>query len=273
MAVDLHIHTTASDGTFTPSEAVQYAAKLGLKIISITDHDTVGGIPEALEEAKNVGIEVIPGIEMGSDVGGQDIHILGYFIDYKSRWLHNYLETLKLLRLGRAEEMLKKLAEVNIKINLNDALRFASGGILTRAHIAKAMAKKGYVNSIKEAFDKYLGRDKPCYVVKYNYSAADVIQAIKNVGGIPVLAHPGVSKIDKMIPQLVTAGLQGIEAISGDHTATQISQYQKIAKQYNLVVTGGSDDHGPHAPGRFLMGTVSVPNKIAQDLKNAKISL
>lgn len=273
MAVDLHIHTTASDGTFSPSEAVQYAAKLNLKVISITDHDTVGGIPEAIEEAKEVGIEVIPGIEMGSDVGGRDIHILGYFIDYKSRWLHNYLETLKLLRLGRAEEMLKKLAEKNIKINLNDTLRFATGGILTRAHVAKAMVEKGYVGSVREAFDKYLGRDRPCYVVKYNYSAADVIQAIKNVGGIPVLAHPGVSKIDETIPQLVAAGLRGIEVISGDHTATQIGRYKKIAKQYRLLITGGSDDHGPQAPGRFLLGTVSVPDRIAQDLKNAKINL
>lgn len=273
MAVDLHIHTTASDGTFSPSEAVQHAAKLHLKVISITDHDTVSGIPEAFEEAKNVGIEVIPGIEMGSDVGGRDIHILGYFIDYKSRWLHNYLETLKLLRLGRAEEMLKKLAQVNIKINLNDALRLATGGILTRAHIAKAMVEKGYVGNIKEAFNKYLGRDCPCYVVKYNYSVADVVQAIKNVGGIPVLAHPGVSQIDETIPQLVDAGLRGIEALAGDHTAAQVSHYKQLAKKYNLLITGGSDDHGPQTPGRFLLGRVSIPDKIAQDLKNAKMNL
>lgn len=271
MAVDLHVHTTASDGTFSPEQAVRHAAHLGLKAIAITDHDTVTGIPDALEESKSVAVEVVPGIEMGSDVGGQDIHILGYFIDYQSRWLANYLEQLKLLRLSRAEEMLKKLAERNMPLELNDTLKFASGGILTRAHIARALVQKNYVKNVKEAFSLYLGRDGPCYVVKYNFSATDVLQSLRSVGGIAVLAHPGVSHADPLIPELVEAGLVGLEAICSDHSLAQVKHYRQLARQYGLIVTGGSDDHGPDTPGRFLMGKTHIPDKLLSDLKSAKM--
>jgi predicted metal-dependent phosphoesterase TrpH len=269
MAIDLHLHTTASDGTFTPTQLVQQAAKLGLKIISVTDHDTVGGVQEAIDAGKTVGVEVIPGIELGSDIGGQDIHILGYFIDYKSVWLLNFLESLKLVRLGRAEQILKKLTEYKINLDLNEVLKLARGGIVTRAHIGQAMVDQRHVASIREAFDKYLGRDKPCYVVKYNYSSADVINAIKTVGGIPVLAHPGISKIDELIPSLVKEGLMGLEAIASDHSPSLIEHYQWIAKRFNLITTGGSDDHGPRTPGRFLIGKVQVSDEIAQNLEQA----
>lgn len=269
MAIDLHLHTTASDGTFTPTQLVQHAAKVGLKIISVTDHDTVGGVQEAIDAGKRVGIEVIPGIELGSDVSGQDIHVLGYFIDHKSEWLLNFLESLKLIRLGRAEEILKKLAQYKIDIDLNEVLKLATGGIVTRAHIGQVVAKQGYVTSVWEAFNKYLGRDKPCYVVKYNYSAADVINAIKTARGIPVLAHPAISKIDELIPSLVKEGLMGLEAIASDHSPSLIEHYKWIAKRFNLIVTGGSDDHGPRTPGRFLIGKVHVPDEIAQNLKEA----
>lgn len=266
---DLHLHTTSSDGTFTPSELVLYADGLGLKTISVTDHDTVGGLDEALRTAQGLGITIIPGIEMGSDVGGHDIHILGYFIDYKYAWLNSYLKELKEFRLTRAEEMIRRLNARGIDVSLDDAMRLAPGDVLTRAHIGKAMVEKGHVGNIAEAFDYYLGRDQSCYVSKYNYSSADVIDAIKKVGGIPVLAHPGVSKVDECIPQLIKDGIMGLEAYCLDHTDKQLKMYKRIAEQNGLLVTGGSDDHGPKTPGRFKIGRMRLEDEYVDALRAA----
>jgi predicted metal-dependent phosphoesterase TrpH len=266
--VDLHLHTTSSDGTFSPSELVYYAKEIGLKTIAVTDHDTVSGIDEAFETASQTGIELIPGIEMGTDAGGTDIHILGYFIDYKNAWYVDYLDELKSLRLVRAKEMIKRLNNIGVHITLDEVLDVSKGGVLIRSHIAKVIVSKGYARNIKDVFDTYLGRDKPCYVQKYNYSSHDVISAILRTGGIPVLAHPSISNADDHIPELVENGIQGIEAYCYDNNKASTEKYLRIADEYGLIVTGGSDDHGPHTPGRFLIGHVDVPDTILEPLKS-----
>lgn len=267
--VDLHLHTTSSDGTFNPSELVAYAASFGLETISVTDHDTVDGVPEALKAAAELPIEVIPGIEMGSDVGGRDIHVLGYFIDYTDSAFVAYLDELCSFRLTRADEMVRRLRRRGIRITLKDVLDLAGGGVLTRAHIAKAMVAKGFVSNVRDAFDYYLARDRSCYVQKYNYSAADVIAAIHRVGGVSVLAHPGISAVDEAIDDLIASGVMGIEAYCRDHTPDQVKRYLAIADRHKLIVTGGSDDHGPHTPGRFAIGQVFVPDEVVDNLKQA----
>lgn len=270
--VDLHLHTTASDGTFDPSELVNYASEIGLKTIAVTDHDTVGGIDEAADAASKAGIELIPGIEMGTDTGGTDIHILGYFIDHKDSWYIDYLEELRDLRLVRAGEMIRRLNESGVNVTLDEALRLAKGGVLTRAHIAKVIVSKGISPSVKDVFDRYLGRDKPCYVQKYNYSSRDVISAITRTGGIPVLAHPSISNADSHIPRLIDDGIKGLEVYCYDNDPAATKKYLDIANENGLIATGGSDDHGPHTPGRFLIGHVYVPDEVVTGLKQARDS-
>lgn len=255
---DLHTHSTASDGTFTASEVVEHANDIGLKAISLTDHDTVGGVAEAIRTGERLGLKVIPGIEMGSDSDGKDIHVLGYFIDYRDEKLLSILEELKIQRLSRAEEMCFKLAQAKMNVSVDDALALAPGGVLTRAHIARAVVNKGYADSVNKVFERYLGNGKSCFVPKYNLSVEDVIDTIKAAGGLPVLAHPKLSGVDNRIESLVGTGLCGIEVYCLDHTKADVKRYLRITDHFSLVATGGSDCHGPRTPGRFSMGDCGV---------------
>jgi 3',5'-nucleoside bisphosphate phosphatase len=255
---DLHMHSTSSDGTFTVTEVVEHAKRVGLKAISLTDHDTVGGVSEAIKAGGKLGLKVIPGIEMGSDAGGKDIHVLGYFIDYRDKKLLDALEELKKQRLSRAEEMCARFTDENMPITVDEALSLAPGGVLTRAHIARAIVNKGYAMSVNEVFNVYLGNGKTCFVPKYNLSVEDVIDIIKAAGGLPVLAHPKLSGVDERIESLVNMGLRGIEVFCLDHKKDDIRRYLEITDQFKLLATGGSDCHGPRTPGRFLMGECGV---------------
>jgi 3',5'-nucleoside bisphosphate phosphatase len=266
---DLHVHSNASDGTFTPAEVVEHAARLGLGAVALTDHDTVAGLQAAAAEARTRRIDLVPGIEMGSDVSGRDIHILGYFVDYLSLEFLTYLEDLKEKRLERAEQMCQRLTAAGVPLTLEDALRQTTNGLVTRAHIARAVVAGGYAHDIGEVFDRYLGNGKPCFVPKYNFTAADVIAAIKKAGGVPVLAHPKLSRVDDMIPDLAASGLMGVETYCIDHTPVDIKRYAGIAKQYGLLITGGSDCHGPRTPGRFTMGSRGVDKAALDTLKLA----
>jgi predicted metal-dependent phosphoesterase TrpH len=220
----------------------------------VTDHDTVAGVKEAADAANKLGVRLIPGIEMGSDINGRDIHILGYFVDYESAALIEYLDTLNQNRMVRAREMCANLAGRGIDVTIEDAQAQATGNVMTRAHIARAAVAKGYAHGIGEVFDRYLGNGKPCFVPKFNLTSANVIDAIKAAGGIPVLAHPKLNDADDAIPGLVEQGLAGIEAYCRDHSAADIDRYNRFAAKYGLLVTGGSDCHGPDTPGRFCMG-------------------
>lgn len=270
MAVDLHLHTTASDGSLTAVKLVKLAAELRLKTIAVTDHDSVESVNEATAAGNKLGIEVIPGVEMSSDVGGRDIHVLGYFIDYQDIKLKATLNRLSNSRYDRAQKIVNKLRELGLRVNFHDVLKQAGAGVLGRAHIAKAMVKKGCVPDMQSAFNQYLARNSPAYVEKIAYTVPEIIDIIHQVKGVTVLAHPGISNVDSLIPEFATAGLEGLEIYHSEHSEQQIEYYRKLAKKLNLITTGGSDCHGPGSNRGLLMGTVLVPDQCAADLHRLK---
>lgn len=266
--VDLHIHTVYSDGTYTPYQAVQLAKKLGLVGISITDHDSVAGIEEALEAGKIIGLEVVPGIEISSDVGEDEIHILGYYLDWKREGFLSRLDFFQQDRVERNEKLLKRLKQLGMEIKFEEVAKIAPKGIISRLHIARCMVKKGYVASIDEAFEDWLNPGKPAYIERVRVSPFEVIDLILNVNGIPVLAHPFLSRRDDLIPRMIDAGLMGIEVYHSSHDTATTKHYIEIAHRYGLLITGGSDCHG-EAKGELLMGKVCVPDSILWELKKA----
>jgi len=244
MWVDLHIHTNFSDGTYSPGETVGFAKRANISIISITDHDTVEGIEPALEAAKGSNITVIPGVELSARKEGKSIHILGYFIDCKNKGLIDFLNWMKEARYKRAEKVIEKFRSFDIELDIQEVIKEAGPGVIGRTHIADVLVKRGNVNGIGEAFAKYLGYGKPCYIPKANVSPKEAIDIIKDASGIPILAHPGLLSEDNWIPELVTDGLEGIEVWYSRHSNNQIEKYKSIAQKYNLLMSGGSDSHG-----------------------------
>lgn len=273
MAIDLHLHSTASDGVLTPEEIVDKAIGLTISAIALTDHDSVEGVAAAVKEGKKKGIEVIPAVELSSGLDGQDIHFLGYFIDYKDRKFNELLIRLRNLRTERAAKMVTLLQEQRVDIPFEEVLEVAGNGSVGRAHVAKAMVKKGYIDTIEEAFERFIGRNAPCYVEKYFYTPKDVIATIRKIGGIAVLAHPALSNVDRLIPQFIEYGIQGIEVFHGEHTTEQSEHYLHLAKMYNLIPTGGSDFHGLKNTKRGReMGAVKVPDEFLDQLRKLKSS-
>lgn len=270
MAVDLHLHTNASDGAMSSDELVELAKNLKLSTISVTDHDSIEGIDNAIEAGERCGVEVVPGVEMSSDLEGQDIHILGYFIDHHNPGLTQLLSRLRESRQERALKMVDRLREMGLEIYLKDVTEMAGQGALGRAHVAKVLLKKGYIHDIQEAFDRYIGRNSPGYVGKEAYTVTQIIDIIKKVGGVAILAHPGISNVDNEIPQFVKDGLQGLEAYHSEHTPEQTEYYEKMAKELGIIVTGGSDCHGLGSSHGLIIGSVYVPDKCLEDLKRLK---
>ncbi len=267
MSIDLHLHSKASDGSLLPGQVVELASRLNLKTIALTDHDTVDGIDEAIEASKKFGIEVIPGIEMSSDVDGRDIHVLGYNVDYQDRAFLSTLGELKRNRALRAENIIAKLRDLGLVIRMDDIRSQSDDGTLGRAHIARALLKKGYIKDIQEAFNKYIGRNGPAYVGKSAFSVSDIIGIIQGVGGVPVLAHPGISKIDNLIKGFVSDGLKGLEVFHSEHTSLDVDRYRGIAEDLGLIMTGGSDCHGLGSSRGLIMGSVFVPDHCIDDLR------
>jgi predicted metal-dependent phosphoesterase TrpH len=259
-----------SDGTFSPAELVSRAANFNLKAISITDHDSIDGVEIGIREGEKRNIEVVPGVELSSDLNGIDIHFLGYFIDYKNSDFINHLKKLRKMRCERASKMVDELKKVGVDVDLVDVLSLAGEGCVGRSHIARAMMKRGYIDSIEEAFEKYIGRYALCYVEKYVYTPKDVIELIKNVGGIAVLAHPGISDCDELISEFVRYGMNGLEVLHSRHTLEQIDYYTNLAGNYNLVVTGGSDCHGLSEMRQMQLGSVIVPDSFLDNLRCLK---
>ncbi|MEA1963751.1 MAG: PHP domain-containing protein, partial [Candidatus Aerophobetes bacterium] len=268
--IDLHIHSIYSDGTFTPEEIVCKAKELKLKAISITDHDSVSGIEEELEVGKKLKVEIAPGIEMSTDMGDDEIHILGYYIDWKNKDFLAQLKVFQESRAKRNKKLVERLKELGMPINHNKLKGLASkGGVISRLHIARLMKEKEYVSSIGEAFESWLNPGRPAHVKRMKVSPFEIIQLIINIGGIPVFAHPYLSKRDDLIPDFVRAGLKGIEVYHSAHNTRTEEHYQKIAQKHHLLITGGSDCHG-RAKDKILMGTVNVPVQLLKDLKKAK---
>ncbi|MCL6472489.1 MAG: PHP domain-containing protein [Firmicutes bacterium] len=269
MPVDLHLHTTASDGSLSPGEVVEIAASLNLKTIAISDHDTVGGIDEALAYAIKLGIEVIPAVELSSKYNSRDVHILGYFIDYKDTKLLDYFTYLRQARIERAKVIIDCLRNLGLNITFEDVLKIAEQASIGRPHIARALLAKNYVPDVREAFNKYLKHGAPCFREKFVYPTDKAISLVHEAGGIAVFAHPGLAKIDEYIPELIKMGLNGLEAYHAEHTADQIEHYLRLAKEYGLIVTGGSDDHGPVSTHGLRIGSISVPDAVVDTLKLA----
>jgi len=259
--VDLHIHSTASDGRLNPADIVRQAAEQGLSAIAIADHDSVDGIVPALVAAKAFPeLRVIPAIELSTDVPQGEVHVLGYFIDYADREFQVTLERMRHSRLHRAQGMIAKLKNFGIYIDWERVQEIAGTGSMGRPHIAQAMLEKGYITSFKEAFDKYISRDGPAYVEREKMTPVEVVELLLQVNGLPVLAHPFTAKNPEMlIAGLRAAGLIGIEAYYDGYTADEISRLVSLAGKYGLIVTGGSDYHGLEATNETMIGGVDVP--------------
>jgi predicted metal-dependent phosphoesterase TrpH len=267
--IDLHIHTIFSDGTYTPEEAVFRAKKLGLVAISITDHDSVAGVASALVAGKRLGIEVVPGVEMSTDVGEDEIHILGYLLNWKKEDFLRQLEKFQAARANRNQKLLKKLDDLGMRVDYREVRKLAPRGVISRLHIARLMVEKGYVRSIGDAFEQWLNPGKPAYVQKMKVPPFEIIELLLKAEAIPVLAHPFLSHRDDLIPDLVKAGLKGIEVYHSAHNPQMVAHYKRIAQKHHLLITGGSDCHG-EAKDKVLMGKVRVPETLLIDLKKAK---
>lgn len=257
--VDLHTHTTHSDGVFTPAELLKKANELGLKVLGITDHDTVNGIEESIEIGRGLGVEVVPGVELSATIEDREIHILGYFIDYRNPNLLEYLSTFRKERIRRAERIVKKLNIMNVPLKFQTVLEKAGDGSVGRPHIAHALVEEGLIETYDEAFAKYIGNGRPAYEKKILFSPEEAIALIASAGGLSFLAHPGKSLSDVVLLRLIKSGLDGIEVIHPSHTPEQVSHYRKIATQYFLLESGGSDFHGGDRNDNGALGSYNVP--------------
>lgn len=280
--IDLHTHTNSSDGTFSPEELIDYAAKKGLSAIAVTDHDTIDGIARATEYAKKYpNLEVIPGIEYStnSDICKSDIHILGYYINPEDKVFTDKLHHIVDARKGRNRKMLHKMQKAGMNITMEDVTATSDDGVITRAHFAKALENVGIVNRMSHAFDRYIGDGKPFYIEREKVTQKMAIEMILANGGVPVLAHPvlyrlNLKRLDALLTELVSYGLQGIEGIYTTYKTHETQYIKRMAKDHNLIVTGGSDFHGDHKPGIDLAtgyGDLVIPYSIRDALYQAHI--
>jgi predicted metal-dependent phosphoesterase TrpH len=265
VAVDLHIHTTASDGTLEPAQVVRRAVDAGLETIAITDHDSVEGVAEAVLAALGEPIEVIAGVELSTQTAAcPDAHVLGYFVEASSPLLLAALEDLRAARLQRAKSMIDALSGGGYAVTYDDVAALAGEGSVGRGHIARALVATGDVDSIETAFRTLIGRNGPYYVDKRMPGAIEVVELIHDAGGVAVLAHPGVNG-DAALIELVEAGLDGLEAFHAEHTESQRQHYAALATQLGLVATGGSDFHGP-ATKNARLGAGNCPDAAVGEL-------
>lgn len=267
---DLHLHTMFSDGTYTPQELISESVNNGLSAIAVVDHDTILGIEPAIKASVKENIEVLAGIELSAEYGGLEVHILGYLIDYNNKKLIDRLDVLKISRIERIYKIVDKLRDMDIKLEASSVFDISGEGTVGRLHVARAMVKAGVVGSIAEAFRKYIGDKCPGYVCNFRFSPVEAIKLIKEVNGIPVLAHPYTLNQDDLIPKLVDDGLMGLEVYYAEHTQSMVNFYLGLAKKHNLLVTGGSDCHGKAKP-EVKIGSVKIPYELVEKLKEAQI--
>lgn len=267
MPADLHIHTTSSDGSSTPEDIVRMAESFGLEALAITDHDTLDGIAPAQRAGHTNGIEILPGIELGAYCRGEEIHILGYLVEMEN---HAFLEKLALLlktRIQRMERMVKKLQGLGFPVDMDMVADISGTGSVGRPHLAAALIKIGAVETVSEAFEKYIGAGRPAYLPRYKMNPMEAVALIKSAGGAAVLAHPGLNKANYPLSDLIRAGLVGIEAYHPAHSPEQACNFQIIASKNSLIATGGSDYHGPDRREGYKFGMVTVPYSIIGELK------
>ena len=274
--IDLHLHTTASDGVLSPSEVVRYAKAKGLQAIAITDHDTIEGCEEGLAEGERIGFEVIPGIEISAEHLPGSMHILGFFLDIHHPLLNERLRYLQKARAERNPRIVEKLNRLGIDITFEEVLKASGGGQVGRPHFANVLLEKKYVRSFQEAFDRFLKKGAPAYVDKFRFSSREALHFIDEAKGVAVLAHPNTlgmndySELEKLILQLVKEGLKGIEVYYPEHSPTEVAQYKTIADRYSLLSTGGTDYQGMEKNGLDIgtgRGEMKLPYSIVENLR------
>ena len=258
--IDLHLHTTASDGTDTPAELVRECRAAGLSTMAVTDHDTVAALVESASEAGSAGIAFVAGIEITAAWHRRDVHMLGYFIDPSSAALGAFLRAQVDDRLRRARAVGDNLAALGAPIDIEALIARLNGQPLLRPHIAAALVEAGHVADGVEAFDRYIGEGRPAYVGRRGAAPADVVRIIRDAGGLSSMAHPGVTRADELIPALADAGLDAIEAYHTDHAPEDTARYLALARRLGLAVTGGSDFHGFRSEHSNGFGTVCLPD-------------
>ena len=277
--VDLHLHTTASDGVMSPSGIVRYAKAKELQAIAVTDHDTIEGLEEAVGEGKKIGFEVIPGIEISAEFSPGSMHLLGYFLDIHHPLLVEKLKYLQEARAARNPKIVEKLNRLGVRISYEDVVKASGGGQVGRPHFAQVLLDKGYVRSIQEAFERFLKKGAPAYADKFRFKASEAINFINGANGIAVLAHPntlgmnGNAGFEALLLQLVKEGLRGIEVYYPEHSPADVARYKLIAEKLDLVLTGGTDYHGIEGSELDIgigRGGMRLPYSIVEQLKAAQ---
>ncbi len=265
--VDLHLHTTYSDGAYTPAEIVMKAKHSGLTTIGITDHDSISGIADTKASGDAQNIDVIEGIELSSSFNHTEVHILGYFIDYNDKKLHDSLTEFQEERFKRAKRIVAKLNKLKIPLDIDTVLEQVTGDSVGRPHIANALVKHGHTYSYNEAFNKYIGYGRPAYEHKWNFSPEDIIRLIAQAGGLSFIAHPGRSINEDIIFRLIEAGIDGIEIVHPSHTLDMIYYYRSIVNEYCLLESGGSDFHGVHQGDEHTLGQYVVSKSTVDEMR------
>lgn len=274
--VDLHSHTTASDGTYPPRALVETAIRRGLRVLAITDHDSTEGIPEALATARGSGLVLWPGVEISTDVPGAEVHILGYCVEFRNPVFQGTLRRLRESRVDRARRMVAKLAKLGLPVAWQRVQEIAGNGAIGRPHVAQALLERGYISSLPEAFNRYIGRTGPAYVERYRLTPEEAVQLVVGAQGFASLAHPvnvGPAAetgeqldLEALLPRLVPAGLAGIEAYYTGYPPEIVQQLLRVAGRWNLVATGGSDFHG-RGTLTVGVGEVAVPEQVIDQVR------
>jgi 3',5'-nucleoside bisphosphate phosphatase len=273
--IDLHSHTTASDGTFSPAQLVDEAGRVGVRILGITDHDTFSGYDQALPVAQQIGLELVCGIELSTKLHGHSVHLLGYFLNLSAEGLGDFRTWIGELQASRRDRNLRliaRLRELGVDITLQE-VQARGGGMTGRPHFAQLLIEKGYVSNMQQAFDDYLDESAKGYVTRREPQFAEAVQHIRGAGGIASLAHPIRLREDfaTILPELCAAGLNAIEAYHSDHSPSQTALYLELAKQHGLLVTGGSDFHGAVKPeiqlGTGRGGNLHIPDNLVERLQ------
>ena len=274
--IDLHVHTSRSDGTYTPQQVLRLAAKRKLVALAITDHDTIDGVAPAIDEGTIQGVEVISGVELSAQSDFGILHILGYFVKLDHSELLETLAKLKQLRDDRTIQILKKLSDRGINLSIEEVNKEAGEGVVGRPHIARILLARGLVSHLQEAFDRYLKKGASCYVAKAKLPSEVAIQLIRRAGGLAVLAHPysmfnrGPAELEHILKELISQGLKGIEVLYPKHTREQTKLFRKLADKYGLVETGGTDFHGDNKPDielGYIPGHPPLPYSMLEHLR------
>lgn len=278
--VDLHVHSTYSDGTKTPKELIEIAEKEGLSAIALTDHDTLDGIPAALAASDKSPVELIPGVELSTNFDRTEVHIVGLFLDYTNNEINNYLAKQRQSRIDRNIQMCQKFCDIGINITYDKMCELYPDAVITRSHFADYLVKNKYTGDRNEAFDRYLSPGKPCYVSRHKVDPKDAVNIIHAAHGVAVLAHPvlyhlGKEQMNALLDNVCSAGIDGIEAIYSTYKPADERYIRALAKEHNLLISGGSDYHGDNKPHIQLgrgMGHLFVPSEVLNNLRERSLS-